>query len=577
MNSQTEYVLCKEDPCYIMEKSNGKLKSSFRMAANVDNGHLIRIVFDLNPKEISQLGDHANQDFRNPVKDKKTMEGISKTGHTDFSSYGTVKAIIDLDTKQQLKTVRTVGLIGNGGSRFTVPDKYRNDKDLKEDSTTFSLYPVKIREEIAKEQNLKQNKDVLTFTVGQKETVPSYKSTRPTLSSTSLYNNQWREKKRGIDNLNTYKGRKNSEMGIKTYISKVESRLNMYKSKLSKNEDAMDDIRMCERAIRRLKEKAEKYKDENTNQTVSSAVYSSNFEGIESMLDNIKSYKESGDVVMKNYNDFRLTVYEKEQEGALTPTEGSNLIMKSYIREAMDDFMNEANEVIAMNNDLACVQEFTQETKAKAGIAVRGAILAYGIYILVRNALSIAEAIGRHKELKANREYQQLLKKLKETKQYANDIHTNIVGLRNDIRAQMRELSNYRDSVKDPTFKSVTNSISRTAPTNNGTNMDNDAKSGSRNETSTSTKTVQTLPNPNYNPEKAAELQKKIDKLDKDVDALYEEEAKMYAILDELRVLMKQLKNEAKELKNKDVYDSYSKKIDTILEKLNNIKKTPSK
>ena len=48
-----------------IEKSHGDLKSSFRLGINPDNGHIIKIVFDLNPSDVDVMGKLHASNVRN--------------------------------------------------------------------------------------------------------------------------------------------------------------------------------------------------------------------------------------------------------------------------------------------------------------------------------------------------------------------------------------------------------------------------------------------------------------------------------------------------------------------------------
>lgn len=290
---------------YFQEKSHGKLNNSFRIAVNPENGHYIKIVFDLNPESILQVGDHAWQNGRDYEKDRKIINNIKNTGNTNFSSMGVIKAIVDLDTKQSLKSVKTVGVIGNDGTRLTVPDQFVDDKIPNDEKYSFSAYPVKTREQIAK--HLKINaKDAITFTVGQTEHVPSYKSTVMARSIPGLYNNQWKAG-RGVQQARTYRQRVNSDDNIKAAFAKLQKRLDNIKG-LNGSSKLSSDIKDAERWMSKLKEAIDKNSSENFGQSVAHPVYNRYYrladECITDLENDMKHVHESVDLpdYKKEYN-----------------------------------------------------------------------------------------------------------------------------------------------------------------------------------------------------------------------------------------------------------------------------------
>ena len=81
------------------------------MGINKENGHLVKIVFDLNKDDVAFVGSH---DDTNPVADKdqdKIINNINKTGYTDFVSKAKVLAIIDMDTNERLNSVSATGVM----------------------------------------------------------------------------------------------------------------------------------------------------------------------------------------------------------------------------------------------------------------------------------------------------------------------------------------------------------------------------------------------------------------------------------------------------------------------------------
>lgn len=277
------------------EASHGSLKHSFRLCANVENGHMIKVTFDLDPNSIVMAGDHTNQGGKAFDKLEYLKQHITKTGSGDFSSIGTVQGITDLDTGKPLTTVRTCGIIGSDPNsvRFTVPSEYMNQtKD-----GVFSTLPVAIREKIAASSNVKNSpKGITTFTVGQKETTPSYKSTRALSNTAALFNNQFSAikgfhnpdkmelrhnpyAKGNLDIKNNSNYIKFSNMSMDKFmqwatprIAKLDTYIqtnekNIPRSKLWTMDDAVE-------SFDRLKRRYEKNKNEKFNQVVSNPSYS---------------------------------------------------------------------------------------------------------------------------------------------------------------------------------------------------------------------------------------------------------------------------------------------------------------
>lgn len=273
---------------FFLERSNGKLTSSFRIAVNIKNGHFIKLVFDLNSKDIKQIGDHANQQDRSGSKDPDIKKNIQKNGHNNFSSRALLKAIVDMDTKQNLQTVTTIGVIGSNSdtTRFNVPEKYRNSS-LGDDSSSFSAYPANIREKIA--DDLKLNPpDAITFNVGEMEQIPSYKATKLAGSISGLYNNQWK-KGRGVTQTNKFSQRINSDINISKAVELIESKFKKAMMLVDKDdEDVMDYEDMFNKTILRIKKTMESNKNDNFGQTVADPRYNRAYRMLEECLDAIQ-------------------------------------------------------------------------------------------------------------------------------------------------------------------------------------------------------------------------------------------------------------------------------------------------
>lgn len=112
------------------EKSHGKLKFSYRLAINKENGHIIKIVFNLNSDDITLVGSH---DDTHPIpadEQEKIIKNIKKTGFTDFASIGKVLAIVDIDTNEKLQTVKAVGIM-NGNQEWAERSLKEREKSMK--------------------------------------------------------------------------------------------------------------------------------------------------------------------------------------------------------------------------------------------------------------------------------------------------------------------------------------------------------------------------------------------------------------------------------------------------------------
>ena len=249
---------------YISEASHGSLKSAFRMAINIKNGHLIKIIFDLKPEDVKQVGDHANREFRNLKRDEDTIKNINKKGSNDFSSKSMVKSIVDMDTKERLDSVTTIGVIGSNSNttRFKVPKEFQDEK-LGEERTTFYMYPVKVREQIVAKMT-ETPKDAITYKVGEVEPVPSYKATKSVHSISTLYHNQWKKAK----------GVKSNDVNIEKAVAKIEKEYSVIKPKLNmKDEDVEFYDNLYHRTLKRIKSTIESNKNENINKTINAAMY----------------------------------------------------------------------------------------------------------------------------------------------------------------------------------------------------------------------------------------------------------------------------------------------------------------
>lgn len=91
------------------ERSHGSLKSSFRIVKDVETGHNIKLVFNLNKEDIKEIDSFPSDPEKN--RDPKIINRIRHDGHNDFKSTGTLKAIIDLETGKKLNKVIAMGPI----------------------------------------------------------------------------------------------------------------------------------------------------------------------------------------------------------------------------------------------------------------------------------------------------------------------------------------------------------------------------------------------------------------------------------------------------------------------------------
>ena len=314
---------------YFEKVSKRLLDSSFRLAANVLNGHMIKIVFDLSNTDVYQVGDHSRQQNRDREKDKEIIKNIRKTGHNDFSAKGMVKAIVDMDTKEKLQSVKTIGIIGNGSDthRFFMPPDYKRF-GLESKEWDFFDYPLKAREERAKEQNLTNASDAITFTVGKMSPVSVYQSTKLNHSTAQLFNNQWNKKARGYDP-------NHSNEHIKTTLTKLEKYLSLVPNKLEtikKNnqqgyekyktqiEEYLED---CQMLLRRIMRKSDKEVDTHFGQNKNSSFYRST--GIDETIKLLNIY-------LKKASEYKGESGNYAEDDLIH----EELIMETYVDESID-------------------------------------------------------------------------------------------------------------------------------------------------------------------------------------------------------------------------------------------------
>ena len=330
------------------EKSHSNLKYAFRMAVNPHNGHFIKIVFDLDSDKVLQIGDHTQQSGRNKEKDEETRKNIRKNGSNDFSSIGLVKGIQDLDTKEQLKSVDTLGVIGaSNQTRFSVPEELR-DKRLGDEQYNMFSYPVKDREKIIKTLNLDNAKDIIKFTVGEVEKVPSYKATLLSKSISGVYHNQFNPKGRGDQSKS-----KSYDQSIYAGLKSLKSRYKKVHDVLKDNDYYEDDFDYIEKLLNKLEEDVDKHSDEKYGQSTMHPRYSRRYSNIDSSISEleveIKNMKKKKDSkVDKQINENFNIMYTIIQEQT-----GANLFDDNFeIFEESDkiDIVKEINYCMDMLN-----------------------------------------------------------------------------------------------------------------------------------------------------------------------------------------------------------------------------------
>ena len=180
------------DDEYVTEKSQGRLKFSFRYGIDVTNGHKIKIVLTLRPEAVDAIYtprtsfDSENNEYNTSVErddDTKRIKNIRKTGNNNFVSKEIVKAIVDDDTKKQLKSVKVYGIMGNYARRLNDSfSKQLIDKAFDIDEKVFVAFAhnsLKVREFFAKSKEWNPPKEIITeYIVGKEEPYKSFKSTR---------------------------------------------------------------------------------------------------------------------------------------------------------------------------------------------------------------------------------------------------------------------------------------------------------------------------------------------------------------------------------------------------------------
>lgn len=102
------------------EASHGKLKFDFRYAYDIDTGHLLKIVYDLDNIKIDYAGhaynpgDKGNHLSNNPSANKEVENNISRKGNIDHQSHGqTVLKIVDLVSKNNIAEATTISYLAS--------------------------------------------------------------------------------------------------------------------------------------------------------------------------------------------------------------------------------------------------------------------------------------------------------------------------------------------------------------------------------------------------------------------------------------------------------------------------------
>lgn len=165
------------------ESSNGKLDFSFRYGINVENGHKIKIVFDLKPESVESMGSFdGKRDWREFNIEK--IKNIRKIGNNNFLSKSTVKAIIDEDTGKKMHTVR---MIGSLNEYLTLRNIFKDEDNIREELSSFKKVDnllvynnLSVREHVIKSKFWNPPESIVhVYNVGEKEKVSTFKMTRP--------------------------------------------------------------------------------------------------------------------------------------------------------------------------------------------------------------------------------------------------------------------------------------------------------------------------------------------------------------------------------------------------------------
>ena len=165
------------------ESSNGKLDFSFRYGINVENGHKIKVVFDLKPESLESMGSFdGKRDWREFNIEK--IKNIRKIGNNNFLSKATVKAIIDEDTGKKMHTVHMIGSLNEYLSLWEI---FKDEDNIREELSSFKKVNyllinnnLSVRERVIKSKFWNPPESIVrVYNVGEKEKVSTFKMTRP--------------------------------------------------------------------------------------------------------------------------------------------------------------------------------------------------------------------------------------------------------------------------------------------------------------------------------------------------------------------------------------------------------------
>ena len=172
---------------YFSEKSHGKLKNEFRLVIGENDGHLYKIVYELNPGNIvsDNIDTGAGRD--------RLVKNIRKTGHSNYVSKGNkILAITDMSTNRRVNEVSAFPPIHNIGgnlmpmnidryvgimSQFIHDDKKLDKlrKELNEECPT-GIVPNPGFEAAVKKSKERGQKPII-YKVGEIDTTETYKTT----------------------------------------------------------------------------------------------------------------------------------------------------------------------------------------------------------------------------------------------------------------------------------------------------------------------------------------------------------------------------------------------------------------
>ena len=166
-----------------IESSNGKLDFSFRYGINVENGHKIKIVFDLKPESVESMGSFdGKRDWRE--SNIENIKNIRKIGNNNFLSKATVKTIIDEDTGKKMHTVHMIGSLNEYLSLWEI---FKDEDNIREELSSFKKVNyllinnnLSVRERVIKSKFWNPPESIVrVYNVGEREKVSTFKMTRP--------------------------------------------------------------------------------------------------------------------------------------------------------------------------------------------------------------------------------------------------------------------------------------------------------------------------------------------------------------------------------------------------------------